>query len=139
MNESNDRIIEIYRGLWMIEESFKIAKSIIGASPVYLYRPYHINAHFLVCFISLVLARFVEIRLNNKYPITEFFFYSASFFISHKKNTAYNSQRRNSFLCMFWYTLLNIIPKGMQVSPIFPSQYFVSSFFLLNKHINTIK
>jgi len=69
LDESDDHIIKIYRGLWRIEESFKITKSIIGARPVYLYRPDHINAHFLVCFIALVLARLVEIRLNNKYSI----------------------------------------------------------------------
>lgn len=71
LDESDDRIIEIYRGLWRIEESFKITKSIIGARPIYLHRPDHINAHFLVCFIALVLARLVEIRLNNKYSINK--------------------------------------------------------------------
>jgi len=69
LDESDDRIIEIYRGLWRIEESFKITKSNLDARPVYLTRRDHINAHFLICFIALVIARIVEIRLNNKYSI----------------------------------------------------------------------
>jgi hypothetical protein len=71
LDEPDDRIIELYRGLWRIEESFKITKSVLGARPVYLYRADHINAHFLICFMGLVLARLVEIRLDNKYPIKQ--------------------------------------------------------------------
>ena len=33
LDESDDRIIEIYRGLWRIEESFKITKSLLSARP----------------------------------------------------------------------------------------------------------
>ena len=69
LDESDDRIIEIYRGLWRIEESFKITKSLFHARPVFVYTQEHINAHFLICFIALVIARLVEIRLKNKYPI----------------------------------------------------------------------
>ncbi|HHY70637.1 MAG TPA: IS1634 family transposase, partial [Thermoanaerobacterales bacterium] len=69
LDESDDRIIELYRGLWKIEESFKITKSNLDARPVYLTRKDHINAHFFICFIALVIARIVEIRLNNKYSI----------------------------------------------------------------------
>jgi transposase len=60
-------IIDMYRGLWRIEESFKITKSVIEARPVYVYKPEHINAHFLVCFIALLLARLVELELEGKF------------------------------------------------------------------------
>lgn len=69
LDEPDDGIIEIYRGLWRIEESFKITKGVLRARPVYVYTEEHINAHFLVCFISLIIARLVEIRLKNRYPI----------------------------------------------------------------------
>ncbi|EKE06193.1 MAG: hypothetical protein ACD_19C00055G0001 [uncultured bacterium] len=69
LDEADDKIIEIYRGLWKIEESFKITKSNLEARPVFLSRKDHINAHFLICFIALVIARIAEIRLNNKYSI----------------------------------------------------------------------
>ena len=52
--ESDDRIIEIYRGLWQIEESFKITKSELEARPVFVSREDHIHAHFLTCFVALL-------------------------------------------------------------------------------------
>lgn len=67
--ESDDRIIEMYRGLWKIEESFRVTKSDLEARPVYVSRNDHIEAHFLTCFIALVIARILEMRLGHKYSI----------------------------------------------------------------------
>lgn len=68
--ESDERIIEIYRGLWKIEESFKITKSDFESRPVFLSTKEHIEAHFLTCFVSLVIARILEHRLKGKYSVT---------------------------------------------------------------------
>lgn len=68
--ESDERIIEIYRGLWKIEESFKITKSDFESRPVFLSTREHIEAHFLTCFVSLVIARILEHRLKGKYSVT---------------------------------------------------------------------
>ena len=67
--ESDDRIIEMYRGLWKIEESFRVTKSDLEARPIYVSRNDHIEAHFLTCFIALVIARILEMRLGHKYSI----------------------------------------------------------------------
>lgn len=67
--ESDDRIIEIYRGLWQIEESFQVTKGDLEARPVFVSREDHIQAHFLTCFIALMIARIIEHRLNHKYSI----------------------------------------------------------------------
>ena len=64
-------IIEIYRGLWKIEESFKVTKSDLETRPVFVSTKEHIKAHFLTCFIALVLARVLEYKLNGKYSITK--------------------------------------------------------------------
>jgi len=69
MNTPDTEIIDIYRGLWHIEESFKVTKSVLDARPVFLHTSEHINAHFLICFIALLIARIVEIRLSGKYNI----------------------------------------------------------------------
>jgi transposase len=69
LDDADEHIIEMYKGLWRIEESFKITKSVLGARPVYLSTPEHINAHFLICFIALLLGRLAELRLNGKYNI----------------------------------------------------------------------
>ena len=70
LDEPDDKIIDIYRGLWRIEDSFKITKSVMEARPVYVYKPEHINAHFLVCFIALTLARLVELKLDGTFPVS---------------------------------------------------------------------
>jgi len=67
--ETADRIIDIYRGLWRIEESFRVTKSDLESRPVFVSREEHINAHFLTCFIALILARILELKLGRKYHI----------------------------------------------------------------------
>lgn len=67
--KSDEEIIEIYRGLWRIEEAFKVTKSDLEARPVYLSRKDHIQAHFLICFVALVIARLLALCLGNKYSI----------------------------------------------------------------------
>lgn len=62
-------IRDIYKGLWEIEESFKIIKSEFRARPVYLRLEQHINAHFLICFVALVIPRVLEYRLDHKFTI----------------------------------------------------------------------
>jgi len=71
LDDEDEHIVEMYRGLWRIEETFKITKSVLEARPIYLRTPEHINAHFLTCFIALLIARAVEIKLGNKYTIAK--------------------------------------------------------------------
>jgi transposase len=67
--KSDDDIIDLYRGLWRIEESFRITKSDFEARPVYLSRQERIKAHFLICFVALVVARLLQKRLCGKFSI----------------------------------------------------------------------
>ena len=69
MDKSDDEIIDIYRGLWRIEESFKVTKSELEARPVYVWTRDHIEAHFLTCFVALTIARLLELRLERRYSI----------------------------------------------------------------------
>lgn len=61
------RITEINSRRWEIEECFRIMKSEFKARPVYLSRDDRIKAHFITCFISLMIYRFIEKKLNNAY------------------------------------------------------------------------
>ena len=67
--KQDEEIVEIYRGLWRIEEAFKVTKSDLEARPVYLSRHDHIQAHFLICFVALVIARLLAVCLGNRYTI----------------------------------------------------------------------
>ena len=69
MEEPDDKIIDIYRGLWRIEESFKVTKSELEARPVFVWTREHIEAHFLICFVALTIARILELKTERKYSI----------------------------------------------------------------------
>lgn len=69
LDMSNEDIIKKYRGLWKIEESFKVLKSDLEGRPVFVRRNDHIQGHFLVCFIALLISRIIEMKLNYKHSI----------------------------------------------------------------------
>lgn len=66
-NLTDKEIRDIYKGLWKIEESFKITKSDLETRPIFVWTKEHIEAHFLTCFISLVILRLIEFKTNKKY------------------------------------------------------------------------
>jgi transposase len=68
--KTDEEIIEIYRGLWRIEESFRVTKSDLETRPIYMSREDHIEAHFLICFLALAISRILEYRLDRKYSIS---------------------------------------------------------------------
>ena len=64
-------IAKINHDRWEIEESFRIMKTEFEARPVYLQRDDRIEAHFLTCFIALMIYRILEKQLDNKYTCSE--------------------------------------------------------------------
>lgn len=71
LEDDADSIININKRRWEIEESFRIMKSEFKARPIYLSRDDRIEAHFMTCFLSLMIYRFLEKRLNEKYTCNE--------------------------------------------------------------------
>ena len=67
--ESDEKILDIYRGLWQIEEAFRVCKGDLETRPVYLSRLERIDAHFLICFIALIIARLLARALNNQFSV----------------------------------------------------------------------
>lgn len=64
---SDKEILDAYRGLWRIEESFRVIKGDFSARPVYLSREDHIKAHFLICYIALMITRLMQLDTNFSY------------------------------------------------------------------------
>lgn len=64
---SDSEVIEAYRGLWRIEESFKVTKSDLETRPVYVSREEHIEAHFLTCYVALCILRIIQAATGGKY------------------------------------------------------------------------
>ena len=68
--EMNDlKIREVYRGLIRIEDTFRITKSEFDTRPIYVRTNDYIDAHFTVCFTSLVLIRLLQMKLKKKYSV----------------------------------------------------------------------
>ena len=64
-------IADTYRGLWEIEESFKITKSDLEARPVFVHDEDAIKAHFLICFVALVIIRLIQKKIGRVYSIAK--------------------------------------------------------------------
>ncbi|WP_455682818.1 IS1634 family transposase [Thomasclavelia sp.] len=64
-------IIDVSERRWQIEECFRIMKTDFKARPVYVSLDEHIEAHFLTCFVSLIVYRLLESKLNYKYTVNE--------------------------------------------------------------------
>lgn len=71
LESSLDEIIAINKGRWEIEESFRIMKTDFKSRPVYLTNESRIKAHFLTCFVSLVILRILEKQLENGHTTNE--------------------------------------------------------------------
>ena len=64
---SDEEMLTSYRSLSRIEDCFKVMKTTFDARPIYVWTRPHIDAHFLVCFISLTIMRLLEQRLNGQF------------------------------------------------------------------------
>ena len=71
LDESAYNIAKINHSRWEIEECFRIMKTDFEARPVYLKKDNRIKSHFMTCFISLILLRYLEKKLNFKYTRTD--------------------------------------------------------------------
>ncbi len=71
LEDSVQSIIEVNKRRWEIEESFRIMKTDLKSRPVYLSRDDRIKAHFTICFLALIIIRYLEKRLNERYTVTE--------------------------------------------------------------------
>jgi hypothetical protein len=64
---SAEQILDTYKGLWEIEESFRVTKSELEARPVYVRLADRIEAHFLTCFIALTILRIIQKKTGRVY------------------------------------------------------------------------
>lgn len=67
MDEEPSEIAAANHQRWQIEQCFRIMKSEFKSRPAYVWTDPHIQAHFLTCFISLILYKYLEKRLGSSY------------------------------------------------------------------------
>lgn len=95
---SDKQIRDIYKGLWKIEESFRIIKSEFRARPVYVRTDEHIEAHFLICFVALILLRILEKSTGEKHTVKELRHSLCSYCCSHLDQNYYLFDYRDKVL-----------------------------------------
>ena len=66
-----ETIVKVMKGRWEIEESFRIMKDDFDSGTVHLSREDRIKGHFITCFLSLFIYRYLEHQLNDKYTVRE--------------------------------------------------------------------
>ena len=59
------QIIEAYKGLWQVEQGFRQFKSELEAGPIYHYTDDRIRAHIMICFMALILRRYLATKLKK--------------------------------------------------------------------------
>lgn len=98
---SDSEIRNIYRGLWEIEESFKIIKSEFKARPVFVKTEEHVDAHFLICYVTLVIMRVIEHLLEEKYTTKQIRNALCNYSCSYLDQNYYLFDYRNEVLDAF--------------------------------------
>ena len=71
LEDDVSEIIKVNHRRWEIEECFRIMKSEFKARPVFLKNDDRIEAHFITCFISLIIYRLLEKRLNENFTCSD--------------------------------------------------------------------
>ena len=71
LEDSVEEIVKVNHRRWEIEESFRIMKSDFKSRPVYHSKDEMIKAHFVTCFLALMIYRLLEKKLDEKYTVTE--------------------------------------------------------------------
>ena len=89
-----------YHNLWRIEESFRIMKSQLDARPVYLQMKETITGHFLICYLSVLLTRLLQIHvLKDDYGSEELFDFMRDFRVAKISDRKYiNLTRSTAFI-----------------------------------------
>lgn len=65
LNDPAPSIIRLNGGRWIIENGFRIMKTDFDARPVYVRRDDRIKAHFLTCFLALLIYKYLEKKVNR--------------------------------------------------------------------------
>ena len=71
LEDSVEEIIKLNHRRWEIEESFRIMKTDFKSRPVYHTKDEMIKGHFTICYLALVIYRYLEKRLDEKYTAPE--------------------------------------------------------------------
>lgn len=107
MDMSDTEVIETYRGLWEIEETFRVTKGVLETRPVYVSLKDHINAHFLTCFIALTIMRIIQKKTGK--------LYSAEKIVECLNKISCSNEQENIYLFDYRSELSDAIGKALGI------------------------
>lgn len=107
MDMSDTEVIETYRGLWQIEETFRITKGVLETRPVYVSLQDHINAHFLTCFISLTIMRIIQKKTGK--------LYSAEKIVECLNRISCSNEHENIYLFDYRSKISDVIGEALEI------------------------
>ena len=88
-----------YHNLWRIEESFRIMKTDLDARPVYLQKQETIIGHFLICYLTVMLERILQMKVfKRKYSSNELYDFFKDFCVIEVKKEYINTSRSTEFI-----------------------------------------
>ena len=122
-----EQILKITKGRWEIEESFRIMKTDFLARPVNLSREDRIKAHFLTCFMALLIYRILEKKLDYKYTISEILKTLKQMTMIEHKGCGYEPEYERTILTDELHELFG-----------FNTDYEIISYKKMKKILNTI-
>lgn len=96
-----EKVYEVYHGLWSIEECFRVMKSCLEARPVYLQKEDSIYGHFTICYLALTILRLLEIKVfEDKIPLGRLVEFIRQYSITDTGEDTYinNAIRSKTFL-----------------------------------------
>ncbi len=64
--KTSEELMKMYRNLWRIEDCFRVSKTTLEARPCFVWTEEHIKGHFMSCFISLVIEKYMRYVLKEK-------------------------------------------------------------------------
>ena len=90
-----------YKGLWEIEENFRIIKGEFDARPIFVRTDEHIDAHFLICFTTLVILRVMEKLTGEKHTVKSIRNALCNYGCSYLDQNYYLFDYRDEVICDF--------------------------------------
>ena len=90
LEDSVEDIVKVNHRRWEIEESFRIMKSEFKSRPVFHSKDEMIKAHFVTCFLALIVYRYLEKKLDEKYTVSEIIETIRSMDIKLENNDSYS-------------------------------------------------
>lgn len=66
-DQTTVEVLKQYKGLWQVEETFRISKHDLSMRPIFHWTPRRIKSHIALCFMALVCVRMAEYRIALQY------------------------------------------------------------------------